>query len=61
LFTALRALQENAALLRRLHDQARARGHDRSAARFLSQAQGVEVRAQIIRDALTSGGAASVA
>ena len=61
LFMALRALEENAALLSRLHRQAHERGQDRSAARFLSQAQGVEVRAQIIRNALNRGGAANVA
>lgn len=61
LFTALRALQENAALLRRLHARARDRGQDRLAARFLSHAEGIETRAKIIRDALDRGGAAVVA
>jgi two-component system chemotaxis response regulator CheB len=61
LFTALRALEENATLLRRLHRQAHERGQERSAGRFLSHAESVEVRAQIIRDALNRGGAARVA
>ena len=61
LFTALRALEENASLLRRLHRQSVERGQDRSAARFLAQAEAIEVRAQIIRDALNRGGAVNVA
>jgi two-component system chemotaxis response regulator CheB len=61
LFTALRALEEHASLLRRLHRQASERGQARSAARFLSQAEAIDVRAQIIRDALNRGGAANVA
>ena len=59
--TTSRALEENAAVLRRLHEKAHARGHDRSAARFLSQAEGVEMRVGIIRQALNRGGAAPVA
>jgi two-component system, chemotaxis family, protein-glutamate methylesterase/glutaminase len=54
LWIALRALEENAALLRRLADRARDRGHDRSAQRFASQAHGVETRARIVREALLS-------
>ena len=61
LFTALRALEENASLLRRLHEKAHARGHNRTAARFRSQAEGVEMRIGIIREALNRGGAAHVA
>ena len=61
LFTAMRALEENASLLRRLHAQAHERGQARSAARFLSQAESIDVRIQIIRDALNRGGAAEVA
>jgi two-component system, chemotaxis family, protein-glutamate methylesterase/glutaminase len=61
LFTALRALEENVSLLRRLHDKAHARGHNRSASRFLSQAEGIETRIGIIREALNRGGAAHVA
>jgi len=55
LWIALRALEENAALLRRLANRARERGQDRSCERFASQASDVEVRARIIRDALLSG------
>src|SRR5262245_33971974 len=51
---ALRALEENAALLRRLADRSRERGQERSWQRFASQANGVDVRAKIIRDALLS-------
>ena len=54
LWIALRALEENAALLRRLAKRALERGQERSRERFASQASGVEVRAQIIRDALLS-------
>jgi len=52
LWIALRALEENAALLRRLAGRADDRGHVSTARRFASQAYGVEARAQIIRDAL---------
>jgi hypothetical protein len=52
LWIALRAPEENAALLRRLAERARQRGQDRSCQRFASHARGVEVRAKIIRDAL---------
>lgn len=55
LWIALRALEENAALLRRLANRARERGQERSWERFASQASGVEARARIIRDALLSG------
>ncbi len=54
LWIALRALEENAALLRRLAKRAMERGQERSRERFASQASGVEVRAKIIRDALLS-------
>lgn len=54
LWIALRALEENAALLRRLAGRAQERGQDRSWQRFASQANGVEARAKIIRDALLS-------
>jgi len=55
LWIALRALEENAAMLRRLSDRARERGQERSSQRFASQASGVEVRAKIIREALLAG------
>ena len=52
LWIALRALEENAALWRRLANRARDRGQARSSQRFASQASDVEIRAKIIRDAL---------
>ena len=58
LFTALRALEENGALLRRLAGNATGRGQDRTAHRFSSNAEAVEARAKIIRDALNRGGSA---
>ena len=58
LFTALRALEENAVLLRGLAERAADRGQDRSAQRFFSNAEGVEARARVIRDALNRGGPA---
>jgi two-component system chemotaxis response regulator CheB len=54
LWIALRALEENAALLRKLSERSRERGRERSSQRFASEANGVEVRAKIIRDALLS-------
>ena len=54
LWIALRALEENAALLRRLASRARERCQERSWKRFASQANGVEGRAKVIRDALLS-------
>ena len=61
LWIALRALEENAALLRRLADRASERGQDRSAQRFASQASDVEMRAKIVRDALIAAKAEEVA
>jgi two-component system, chemotaxis family, protein-glutamate methylesterase/glutaminase len=61
LFTALRALEENASLLRRLHHNAHERGHTRTAERFRTQVDSIEMRAQIIRDALNRGGSVHVA
>jgi two-component system chemotaxis response regulator CheB len=57
LWIALRALEENAALLHRLARRASDRGQVRAADRFLSQARGVEKRARVIRDALKAGSA----
>ena len=54
LWIALRALEENAALLRNMSDRARDRGQDRSSQRYASQARGMESRAKVIRDALLS-------
>jgi two-component system chemotaxis response regulator CheB len=58
MWVALRALEENAALLHRLAKRVSERGQTRASERFLSQARGVEERARVIRDALLSGGAA---
>jgi two-component system, chemotaxis family, protein-glutamate methylesterase/glutaminase len=58
LWIALRALQENAVLLHRLAGRAADRGLDRAAKRFRAQANGVEVRARVIRDALKGDGTA---
>lgn len=55
LWIAVRALEENAALLRRLYARAQERGMARSAERYLSQAEGVEMRSRIVRDALLRG------
>lgn len=52
LWIALRALEENAALLHRLFERARDRGLKRTANRFAAQARAVELRAKIVRDAL---------
>jgi two-component system chemotaxis response regulator CheB len=61
LFTALRALEENASLLRRLGERTASREQRRSSERFMAQAESVEARARVIRDALNRGGAESVA
>ena len=52
LWIALRALEENAALLRRMGDRASERGLERSAQRFRTQAGTVEMRARVIREGL---------
>jgi two-component system, chemotaxis family, protein-glutamate methylesterase/glutaminase len=49
---ALRALEENAALLRTMSERARARRQERSSQRYASQALVIEGRAKVIRDAL---------
>jgi two-component system chemotaxis response regulator CheB len=56
LWIALRALEENAALLDRLAKRAHDRQHVRSSERFQKQARAMEARARIVRDALRSGG-----
>jgi two-component system, chemotaxis family, protein-glutamate methylesterase/glutaminase len=61
MWIALRALEENSALLHRLAQRAADRRQSRAAQRFLSQAHGVEIRARVIRDALQSGGGSAVA
>lgn len=52
LWIALRALEENAALLRKMAERALDRGQHRSSQRYASQAHGIEGRAKVIRDVL---------
>jgi len=59
LWIALRALEENAALLHRLGDRAANRGLGRSTERFRSQASNIEARARVIREALREDGEGS--
>lgn len=54
LWTALRAIEENAALARRLAGQARQRGYDRAATRFHAQVDEMEKHALGIRQVLLS-------
>jgi two-component system chemotaxis response regulator CheB len=55
LWTALRALEENSALAKRLAARANSRGHNRSAASFTEQAMDAEHHASVIRTVLHSG------
>ncbi len=55
LWTALRALEESAALADRLSERADARGHGLAAGRFGQQAKDARERAAIIRQALLGG------
>lgn len=55
LWTALRALEENAALARRLCARAQERGHSLAASRFEVQAAEASQRAEIVRQALLRG------
>ena len=55
LWTALRALEESAALAGRLKDRAAERGHGLAAERFAEQARDAHGRAAIIRQALLGG------
>lgn len=55
LWAALRALEENAALSRRMAARARERGHGQSAQRFDERAQGTEAQVLLLRGALLSG------
>jgi two-component system chemotaxis response regulator CheB len=54
LWAALRALEERAAMARRMAGRLRGRGSKTSAARFESQADAAVQQALVIRDALTS-------
>jgi two-component system chemotaxis response regulator CheB len=55
LWTALRALEENSALARRLAGRAQTRGHSHSASSFTEQAMDAEHHASVIRSVLSSG------
>lgn len=55
LWTALQALKERADLSRRMATRLRDRGHPRSAARFVAQADEAEMRAGVIREVLRRG------
>jgi two-component system, chemotaxis family, protein-glutamate methylesterase/glutaminase len=61
LWTALRALEEHAALSRRLAIKAGDRGHSHSASAFTEQAMDAEHHASTIRNVLESGFGGSVA
>jgi two-component system chemotaxis response regulator CheB len=52
LWSALRALDENLALTRRLHARAEARGQDLAAARFAQRANEAEQSARLLREVL---------
>ncbi len=54
LWSALRALEENAALARRMEDRAREKGHQMTAERFERHRSDTEQRADLIRNVLTS-------
>jgi two-component system chemotaxis response regulator CheB len=56
LWTALRSLEEHAALSRRLAGRAASRGHTHSASSFTEQAMDAEHHASIIRTVLLNGG-----
>jgi two-component system chemotaxis response regulator CheB len=53
LWSALRTLEENAALSERLRERARKRGSERSACRFQDQVDDAKSKAEIIRRVLT--------
>jgi two-component system, chemotaxis family, protein-glutamate methylesterase/glutaminase len=55
LWTAFRALEERAALARRLLDRAKAGGHNYAVTRFAEQARDAEERAAVVRQALLNG------
>jgi two-component system chemotaxis response regulator CheB len=55
LWTALRSLEEHAALSRRLAARANARGHSHSASAFTEQAMDAEHHASTIRHVLSAG------
>jgi two-component system chemotaxis response regulator CheB len=55
LWTALRALEENSALARRLAARANSRGHSHSASSFTEQAMDAEHHASVVRTVLDKG------
>jgi two-component system chemotaxis response regulator CheB len=52
LWTALRSLEENASLTRRLEERARRDGYEDSAKRFAERAADIEAKAEVVRSAL---------
>jgi two-component system, chemotaxis family, protein-glutamate methylesterase/glutaminase len=59
LWAALRALEENAALARRLEERARQRGNARGARHFREETEAATARAELIRRLLLTGDVAS--
>lgn len=55
LWAALRALEEQASLTRRMGTRSREQGHDKSADRYDQRAQSSEVQAKLVREALNRG------
>lgn len=55
LWAALRALEEQASLTRRMGMRAREQGHEKSAERYDQRAQSAEVQAKLVREALNRG------
>jgi two-component system chemotaxis response regulator CheB len=55
LWTALRALEEQAAVKRRVADRARRQGHMATADKFVQRVKALETQAQTVRDLLMSG------
>lgn len=55
LWAALRALEENAALARRMAARARERGHEHSAQRFDERAQATEAQVLLLRGLVLNG------
>jgi two-component system chemotaxis response regulator CheB len=54
MWAALRALEENVALMSRLADRMRRRGHHTTAARFEAQARDADSRAELLRQTLVT-------
>jgi two-component system chemotaxis response regulator CheB len=55
LWTALRALEEQAAVKRRVADRAHRQGHLMTADKFVRRVKELETQAQTVRDLLMSG------